>query len=137
MTARQPFPCLIEVCCSFSCKLANKGESGQNPWGCVVAADPGHGSGFPEALGVRPRQTSGTEVMTGFLSSEEDKRGRSHALVCGYKREMGPDSSGGWGSGQRSMKGWAGLLGHRSWVFMGWLPNGHQGLVDRRGSCHG
>lgn len=60
-----------------------------------MAADPGQGSGFPEALGVSPRQTSGTVVMTGLLSSEEDERGRSHALVCGYKSEMGPDSPGG------------------------------------------
>lgn len=48
-----------------------------------MAADLGQGSGFQEALGDSPRQTSGTVVVTGLLSSEGDERGRSHALVCG------------------------------------------------------
>lgn len=89
--------------------------------GCLVAADLGQGSGFQEALGDNPRQTSGTVVVIGLLSSEGDERGRSHALVQGEvthlyvgrreKRDQTPCGGGGEGEGQRSMTGWAGLWG--------------------------
>ena len=48
---------------------------------CLVAADPGQGSGF----GHSPRQTSVAEVVTGWLSCEGEEKGKTKH-ICGVER---------------------------------------------------
>lgn len=61
---------------------------------CLVAVDLAQGSGFGGGTGNSPRQTSMTEVVTGWLSCEGGEIGRTNTFLVWReeKREKGPGS---------------------------------------------